>query len=90
MKDRFGNNLKVGDKVNFLEQGESPDRGGGCCYGGGFGAAYLRLGTIVGFDNHFSEPAAILEYKTGCWPNERLNTTTRNWNEMARAYEGVN
>lgn len=77
MKDRFGNNLKVGDKVHFL--------GGPSGYGDG-----IYLGTIVELekDKNHHRDSVILECEMEVYPNSRIETCSRLPRDVAKAYVG--
>jgi hypothetical protein len=77
MKDRFGNKLKVGDKVHFL--------GGPSGYGDG-----IYLGTIVDLkkDRNHHRDGVIMECEEGVYPNSHIETCSRHPYDVAKAYVG--
>lgn len=74
MKDRFGNEVNVGDKVYFIDQ----------VHGKGYGSPYLRIGKIA--KSYFGGHVATLEWEV----NGNVFTEERKLADIAKAYEGGN
>ena len=78
MKDRFGNEVNVGDKVYFIDQ----------VHGKGYGSPYLRIGKIAKVEFCFEGHIATLELE---WEvNGNVVTEERKLTDIAKAYEGGN
>ena len=76
MKDRFGNEVNVGDKVYFIDQ----------VHGKGYGSPYLRIGKIAKVEPYFGEHMATLEWEG----YGNVFTEERKLTDIAKAYEGGN
>ena len=76
MKDRFGNDVNVGDKVYFIDQ----------VHGKGYGSPYLRIGKIAKVRPNFEGHIATLELEV----NGNVFTKERKLTDIAKAYEGGN
>ena len=77
MKDRFGNEVNVGDKVYFIDQ----------VHGKGYGSPYLRIGKIAKVEHCFEGGhMASLEWEV----NGNVFTEERKLTDTAKAYDGGN
>lgn len=74
MKDKFGNEVNVGDKVYFIDQ----------VHGKGCGSPYLRIEKIV--KTCFGGHVATLEWDI----NGNVYTEDRKLTDIAKVYEGGN
>jgi hypothetical protein len=76
MKDKFGNEVNVGDKVYFIDQ----------VHGKGYGSPYLRIAKLAKVNPCFMGYMATLEWDV----NGNGFDTERRLDDIARAYEGGN
>jgi hypothetical protein len=76
MKDRFGNEVNVGDKVYFIDH----------VHGKGYGSPYLRIGKIAKVEPYFGEHMATLEWEG----YGNVFTEERKLTDIAKAYDGGN
>ena len=77
MKDKFGNEVNVGDKVYFIDQ----------VHGKGYGSPYLRIGKIAKIEPCFGmQHMTTLEWEV----NGNVFTEERKLTDIAKAYEGGN
>ena len=74
MKDRFGNEVNIGDKVYFIDQ----------VHGKGYGSPYLRIAKIV--KSYFGGHVATLKWDV----NGNVFTEDRKLTDIAKAYERGN
>ena len=78
MKDKFGNEVDVGDKMYFIDQ----------VHGKGYGSPYLRIGKIAKVEPCLEGGhMATLEWEE---VNGNVFTEERRLTDIAKAYEGEN